>query len=35
MSVDGTKEGLCFGDHTLDDFFGEVCKDGGAVVKRI
>ena len=35
MSVDGTDEGLHFGDDTLDDFFGEVCKDGGAVVKGI
>ena len=35
MSVDGTDEGLCFGDDTLDDFFGEVCKNGGAVVEGI
>ena len=35
VSVDGTDEGLHFGDDTLDDFFGEVCKDGGAVVKGI
>ena len=33
MSVNGTDEGLCFGDDILDDFFGELCKDGGAVVK--
>ena len=43
MSVDGTDEGLCLwrfmkvyeGDDTLDDFFGEVCKNGGAVVEGI
>ena len=33
VSVDGTDEGLYFGDDTLDDFFGEVCKDGEAVAK--
>ena len=35
MSVNGTDEGLCFGDDILDGFFGEVCKDEGAVVKGI
>ena len=33
--MDGTDEGLRFDDDTLDDFFGEVCKDGGAAVKSI
>ena len=35
MSVDGTDERLRFGDDTLDDFFGQESKDGGAVVKDI
>ena len=33
--MDGTDEGLHFGDDTLDEVFVEVCKDGGAVVKGI
>ena len=33
--MDGTDKGLHFGDDTLGDFFGEVCEDGGAVVKDI
>ena len=33
--MDGTDERLRFGDDTLDDFFGQESKDGGAVVKGI
>ena len=33
--MDGTDEGLCFGDDYLDEFFVKVCKDEGAVVKGI